>query len=260
MATRFTNLDQPKGLGQLNGALSSESYITGYAPSKDDADLWSQIKPGSFDAKKFPHLGRWYNHIKSYSEQERHGWGTPGATTTTTTTNSHPHPHPITATTTTTTTTQPKEEHKETAAAAKKEDDFELFGDLTDEDKKNKEEKQKQLEKEKEEKEKAEKEKAGKKVVIARSAIIFDVSPWEADEEGKTTLVDAIEVKVRKIEMPGLEWKAKEIVKVAYGVNKLRILCHVVDDLVSVDNIQEKIEENEDIVQSVTIFSFNKLP
>jgi len=40
--------------------------------------------------------------------------------------------------------------------------------------------------------------------------------------------------------MEGLEWKAKEFIPIGYGVNKLRIACNIVDDLVSVDAIQEK--------------------
>jgi len=59
--------------------------------------------------------------------------------------------------------------------------------------------------------------------------------------------------------MNGLEWKAKEFIKVGYGVNKLRIMCNIIDELVSVDTLQEKIESFEEIVQSVVIHAFNKL-
>ena len=40
---------------------------------------------------------------------------------------------------------------------------------------------------------------------------------------------------------------------------KLSILCTVVDDLVSVDDLVEKIQEFEDYVQSVDIAAFNKV-
>jgi elongation factor 1-beta len=46
---------------------------------------------------------------------------------------------------------------------------------------------------------------------------------------------------------------------VGYGIKKLVISCHVVDDLVSVDDLQEKIQEFEDFVQSTDIDSFTKL-
>lgn len=47
-------------------------------------------------------------------------------------------------------------------------------------------------------------------------------------------------------------------IPIAYGIEKLRIMSAVVDDLVSVDDLMEKIEEVEN-VQSVDIFSFNRL-
>jgi translation elongation factor EF-1beta len=49
-------------------------------------------------------------------------------------------------------------------------------------------------------------------------------------------------------------------VAIGYGIKKLQISCHVVDDLVSVDDVQEKITEGlADFVQSVDIVSFTKL-
>lgn len=60
--------------------------------------------------------------------------------------------------------------------------------------------------------------------------------------------------------MDGLVWKQdckKE--PIAYGVYKLIVGCVVEDDKVSVDDLQEKIQEFEDEVQSVDILSFNKI-
>jgi len=65
----WTDLDQLKGLGKLNSHLSNESYVSGYQPSHADLEVYAQIK--NFDSKKFIHLARWYNHIKSFSEEER---------------------------------------------------------------------------------------------------------------------------------------------------------------------------------------------
>lgn len=52
---------------------------------------------------------------------------------------------------------------------------------------------------------------------------------------------------------------AAKLVPLAYGINKLQIMCVVEDDKVSVDLLQEKIEELEDLVQSVDIAAFQKI-
>jgi hypothetical protein len=46
------------------------------------------------------------------------------------------------------------------------------------------------------------KKKASGKVVVARSAIVLDVKPWD-----DTTDMKELEEKVRAIKMDGLEWK-----------------------------------------------------
>jgi translation elongation factor EF-1beta len=48
-------------------------------------------------------------------------------------------------------------------------------------------------------------------------------------------------------------------VPIAFGLYKLQILATVVDDLCSVDELCEKIQELEDLVQSVDIAAFNKI-
>jgi len=94
---------------------------------------------------------------------------------------------------------------------------------------------------------------AGKKAVIARSTLILDVKP-----EGSETDMAELEKDVRAIAMEGLVWAGSELVPVAYGVKKLRIISVIVDDLVSTDELREKIEELEG-VQSTDIFAFNKV-
>lgn len=68
-----------------------------------------------------------------------------------------------------------------------------------------------------------------------------------------------MEKKVRTIEMDGLVWGASKLVPVGYGINKLQIMCVVEDDKVSIDLLQETIQEFEDFVQSVDIAAFNKI-
>lgn len=63
---------------------------------------------------------------------------------------------------------------------------------------------------------------------------------------------------VRSITMDGLLWGGSKFADVAYGVRKLVINVVVHDDLVSVDELQEKMEEME-LVQSTEIIAFNKI-
>ena len=50
-----------------------------------------------------------------------------------------------------------------------------------------------------------------------------------------------------------------KLVPVGYGIKKLQIMCVIEDAKVSVEVLQEKIEEFEDLVQSVDIAAFNKI-
>ena len=100
---------------------------------------------------------------------------------------------------------------------------------------------------------KAEKLKKGK-VAIGKSVVVLDVKPWDDETD-----LDALENDIRNIKMEGLEWKRAEKRPVAFGVYKLSIMCHIVDTLVSVDDLQEKIEEFEEYVQSTDVASFSKL-
>merc|ERR1712017_4110 len=51
----------------------------------------------------------------------------------------------------------------------------------------------------------------------------------------------------------------EELEDIAFGIQKLVISCHVEDDKVGVDLLEEKIMEFDDDVQSVDIAAFNKL-
>lgn len=95
-----------------------------------------------------------------------------------------------------------------------------------------------------------------KKVLIAKSLILYEVKP--ADSE---TNLDELAARILKdIKMDGLLWK-QEYRKdpVAFGIFKLIIGATVEDDKVSTDDIQELIEAMDDMVQSVDIQSFNKV-
>merc|ERR1719184_334962 len=98
----------------------------------------------------------------------------------------------------------------------------------------------------------AEKKKA-KPGPIAKSQIMLDVKPWDDETDMKM-----MENQIRTIVMDGLVWGASKLVPLAFGIQKLSILCTVEDAKVSVDDLSEKIEEFEDVVQSVDVAAFNK--
>jgi len=89
---------------------------------------------------------------------------------------------------------------------------------------------------------------------IAKSSVILDVKPWDDETDMKE-----MEAKVRSVIMDGLLWGASKLVPLAYGIQKLQIMCVVEDEKVSIDELQEKIQEFEDYVQSVDISAFNKI-
>ncbi|BFZ21395.1 hypothetical protein BsWGS_24435 [Bradybaena similaris] len=108
--------------------------------------------------------------------------------------------------------------------------------------------------KEKRIKEYAEK-KAKKPVIIAKSSVILDVKPWDDETD-----MQEMEKRVRAIVKDGLLWGASKLLPVGYGINKLSIMCVVEDDKVSIEDLIERItEENEDLVQSVDVAAFNKI-
>merc|ERR1712012_420965 len=126
-------------------------------------------------------------------------------------------------------------------------DDFDMFGSDSDDE-------EAQKLKEKRLAEYAEK-KPKKPQVIAKSNVILDVKPWDDETDMKQ-----VEANVRTIEMEGLLWGSSTLVEVGYGIKKLRITTVVVDSLVSIDDLSERIQdENEDLVQSVDIAAFNKI-
>jgi len=98
------------------------------------------------------------------------------------------------------------------------------------------------------------KKKSKEPAVIAKSSVVLDVKPWNEETDMK-----ALEEAVRKIECDGLVWGASKLDPLAYGVQKLQIVCVVEDEKVSIDWLQEKICANENLVQSVDVASFQKI-
>ena len=87
----------------------------------------------------------------------------------------------------------------------------------------------------------------------AKSTIVLEVKPY--DDETK---MEDLEKLVRDVQMDGLKWGKFQSVPIAYGIHKLQVSAVIVDELVSTDLLCELIEQNEDIVQSTDIVSFQK--
>ena len=71
--------------------------------------------------------------------------------------------------------------------------------------------------------------------------------------------MDELTANVKAIEMDGLVWCASKLVPVGFGIKKIQINLVVEDEKVSLDELQQKIEEDEDHVQSTDISAMQKL-
>ena len=120
-------------------------------------------------------------------------------------------------------------------------DDMDLFGEMTPEE----------MEADRKRKEEAAAKAAA--APVGKSQIVYEIKPW-----GEETNLDEMEAAVRAIKRDGLEWLGSKREEIAFGIQKLVIICNVLDT-VDTESVQEEIEELEDYVQSVDIVSFNKL-
>ena len=95
-----------------------------------------------------------------------------------------------------------------------------------------------------------------KKKVIAMSLVMLEVKPLD-----DTIDLDALAKKlIAEVTQDGLFWKTEfKKEPVAFGIFKLIIGFSLEDDKVSVDDIVEKIEAYDELVQSVEIAVFNKI-
>ncbi|WMV19506.1 hypothetical protein MTR67_012891 [Solanum verrucosum] len=123
-------------------------------------------------------------------------------------------------------------------------DDIDLFGEETEE--------------EKAATESREAAKAStKKKDNGKSSVLMNVKPWDDETDMKK-----LEEAVRGVQMEGLLWGASKLVPVGYGIKKLQIMLTIVDYIVSVDTLIEErlIEEPiNEYVQSCDIVAFNKI-
>ncbi|KAL5393216.1 hypothetical protein DPSP01_000047 [Paraphaeosphaeria sporulosa] len=228
----FSDLVSDAGLTILNNWVKTRSYIVGYTPSQADVKVFQQLKTVPAP-EKYPFAWRWYNHILTWESEFSSLPGDP--------TKDHTAYGPEQ-------TELPVNPAKAPEAAAEEDDDeVDLFGSDDEVD-------------EEAEKLKAErlaeynKKKAGKVKPAAKSIVTMDVKPW--DDE---TNLDELKANVLAIEKDGLVWGASQFVAVGFGIKKLQINLVVEDEKVSLDELQQQIEEDEDHVQSTDIVAMQKL-
>jgi len=183
------------------------------------------------------HVHRWLSHILSFPAAVRDKW--PGA-------------KGPSSSSASSAASAASDEKKPAAKKAAADDDDDFVTSLDDDD--DDDAAAAILAKKKAEADAAGKKKDGKPKELAKSTIVFDVKPEDSD-----TNLDEVIADIRKsITMEGLHWGAADKIPVAYGIFKIRIMATVVDDLVSTDDLEEKLQELKG-VQSIDIYAFNKL-
>ncbi|KAF3768082.1 hypothetical protein M406DRAFT_355828 [Cryphonectria parasitica EP155] len=226
----FTDLVSDAGLTVLNSFLVTRSYITGYNATQADVAVFKALSSAP-DAAKYPHAARWYKHIASYEDE----FATLSGDASKPYTTYGPEVAEVTL-------------NPAKAPAAEDDDDVDLFGsDDEEEDAEAARIREERLAEYK-------KKKEGKTKPAAKSVVTLDVKPWDDETDMK-----ALEDSVRSIEQDGLLWGASKLVPVGYGVKKLQITLVVEDEKVSLDELQETIQEFEDYVQSSDVLAMQKL-
>lgn len=205
--------------------------LSSYTPSQADVKVFQQLKTAPAP-EKYPYAWRWYNHILTWESEFSSLPGDP--------TKDHTAYGPEQ-------TELPVNPAKAPDAAEEDDDEVDLFGSDDEVD-------------EEAEKLKAErlaeynKKKAGKVKPAAKSIVTLDVKPWDDETD-----LEQLKANVLAIEKDGLVWGANQFVAVGFGIKKLQINLVVEDEKVSLDELQQQIEEDEDHVQSTDVVAMQKL-
>jgi len=272
----------PAELAKLNEYLADHMYIEGFGQTQADNATFKKV-PRDVDAAKFPHVSRWAKHIDTFPCRIRSRWpksksvqeekkeekkehpavekakkgsnkGKEGKKEKKGKKEKEPEPEPEPVVE----EEAPAEVAAEEAAPAEEAaddnmDDLEMsFDDLdggagdADDD-----EATKAMFAAKKDLVKGIQARQAANAGNAKSNLTLDVKPFDTDTDMK-----ALEDKIRKIEMEGLKWMGGQLVDVAYGIKKLRIMCQLVDVLVNPDSVREEVEKFEDEVQSTDVFAF----
>ena len=106
-------------------------------------------------------------------------------------------------------------------------------------------------------KEEARKIREAKAIANARSLIVWDVKPFDADTD-----LETLAGKIKAIKHEGIQnWgKEHKLEPVAYGVCKLVISCVVFDNKIGTDDIEDMfMDQFEDDIQSIDIAAMSKV-
>ncbi|KAK4697954.1 elongation factor 1-beta, partial [Phenoliferia sp. Uapishka_3] len=231
----FASFTTPAGLQGLEAHLTHVSYVEGFAPSQADVAAFKAL-PSAPSAATYPHSARWYSHIQSYeAEHETLAGDASKAHTEYGPSTSAAAVEPVSVT--------------EAKAVEEDDDEIDLFGsDDEEEDAAAEALKQERIAA-------YSAKKATKTKTIAKSVVTMDVKPW--DDETDMAQLEAF---VRSIDQPGLVWGLSKLVPIGYGIKKLQMTVVIEDDLVSLDDLQEKIQtEGEEFIQSTDIAAMQKL-
>nr|XP_043639215.1 elongation factor 1-beta 2-like [Erigeron canadensis] len=222
----FSDLHTESGLKSLESFLSGKSYISGNGITKDDVKVYAavSVKP---NADLYPSASKWFDSVAS-----KLALSFPGKASGVKISAQAPSAEAVPV----------KEAAKE--EAANDDDDLDLFGDETEEEKKAAEARDQA-------------KASTKKKESGKSSVLMDIKPWDDETDMKK-----LEEAVRSVEIEGLLWGASKLVPVGYGIKKMTIMLTIVDDLVSVDDLIEDrltAEPINEYVQSCDIVAFNKI-
>jgi elongation factor 1-beta len=213
----------------LETTLKAAQWVGGQSPTVADKEAFDAMKGQNISAETHPNVFAWFFLTSKFSEAIMKSWPAAGAPT-----------------------AGGKNAKKGGKKEVKKEedDDMDLFGDDNEEDAAAAKAAAAAA------KAKATAAAKPKKVVIAMSIVMLEVKPMDDLVD-----LDALAKKlIAEIVMEGLFWKTdykKE--PVAFGIFKLIVGFSLEDLKVSVDDIVEKIEAYDELVQSVEIAVFNKI-
>ncbi|KAG6415234.1 hypothetical protein SASPL_122640 [Salvia splendens] len=229
MAVTFADLHTEAGLKALDAFLSGKSYISGSQLTKDDVKVYASVS-GKPSADLYPNASKWYEAVSAKLASSFPGKAVGvsiGGLAAVSAVEAKVADLPLCF-----------------EDAADDDDDLDLFGDETEEEKKAAEAREAA-------KAPAKKKESGK------SSVLMDIKPWDDETDMKK-----LEESVRSVELPGLLWGASKLVAVGYGIKKLQIMLTIVDDLVSVDTMIEEVltvEPHNEYIQSCDIVAFNKI-
>jgi elongation factor 1-beta len=220
-------------LENLNRYLESRSYIEGFQPLQSDVVVYDAIRNATnVKPVDFAHVARWLRHIESFGEKRAQFPGKKKSIEELGLENLNV-----------------DEKTPLAKSSTTEKEDIDFFDSDDEEDAEMEKLKQERLNE-------YNKKKASKPKVIAKTSVTLEVKPWDDDQ----TNLELIQKGVYAIEKDGLLWGAYEFVPIGYGIQKLKAICVVEDEKVSIDDLTEQIATDmEDLVQSVDAVNLSKI-